>query len=125
MKSFTLAVGINPAVLAPNRARRMHWAARAKIARSLRLAAWAAWHEAGRPTLSPPAEVSLAGYVRRLLDHDALLSAMKPCLDGIFQNAALRDDGPAFLRIGTISQVKIGAHERPHVIFTAREVPGP
>ena len=97
---MTLTLPFPPASLSPNRARSLHWAAKAGIAREYREACgWAARADWGTsPPLTPPVALTVTFVVGngRRYDRDNLIAAFKAGQDGLVDAGVIdRDDWQA------------------------------
>lgn len=85
---------------------RLHWAARAKLTRTLRntsrIIAQSVRHDWARPTGRVHITLTLLrGKGQKFLDVDAVPAALKPVLDGLVDAGWARDDHPKWLRLTT------------------------
>ncbi len=101
---LTIRIEYDIGPLSPNRTRRLHWGARAALAKDAKWAAYAAWVSAGSPRAAGPVRCAIVSYRSRALDDDNLIAACKPLLDGIFKGAMTPDDSPAYLELGSVRQ---------------------
>jgi len=89
-----ISIKLPPRLLSPNA--RCHWSAKAKAARSYRLAAWAAAQSAttGIPERWLKASVQIIAYypTRRHPDPDNLIASLKAAFDGIADAGVVAND---------------------------------
>jgi hypothetical protein len=99
----TITVFFDIARTSPNR--RLVPALQRQEARMARETARIAWMQAGSPKLPPPVLANIVVRRGRKMDDDNCMAACKWVRDGIFKDGLVKDDGPAFVRYGTLTQI--------------------
>ena len=124
-----LTVPCDAGRLSPNRNRGRHWGDVRRLTATARLAALAAYLEAGRPEVEGAVSVAITLRRAARLDPDSALASCKAVVDGLFRRRDLGhgltwDDSAAWLEFAPVRQ-EIAAcwkgREEILIIVTPRE----
>lgn len=83
---------------------RLHWRARAERNRIARQTARLMWLKAGKPQAPGKVAVTVTVKRARALDPDAVLSAAKPVIDGLFNEAITPNDSRKWIACWLVEQ---------------------
>lgn len=102
-----LTIPFDPAPLSPNRILGRHWGSKVirRAKQSLAQAAFAIWHQAGRPRAKGPVRVSYTVRRGRKFDQDNCAASLKSLSDQLFKGQITPDDSEEYVTYNPVRQV--------------------